>query len=88
MVDPIADFRKELDLIDGDLFVLLKKRFAICEKIGNHKKSHGMPIENLEREKLMIEDKVKKSGLPGDFVEALYHLIFDESKRLQGVLKC
>ena len=83
--DVILDLRKEIDRIDGEIFDLLKRRFEISKKIGRVKAGNGLDIEDIEREKAMIEKRIEESGLSEDFVEKLFELIFEESKRLQKV---
>jgi chorismate mutase len=79
----MKDFRRELDFIDRQMLDLLRKRFEICKEIGIYKKKCGMLIEDREREKQIIQDKIKKSRLSPLFVRDLFELLFKESKKLQ-----
>jgi len=62
----------------------LEKRLELTKIIGRDKKQAGLPIEDLQREKEIIEDKIRKSGLRPEFIEELFNTIFKESKRLQN----
>lgn len=79
----MRDMRKKLDKIDRKLIKLLKKRFAVCKKIGKYKKKNGLPVQDLKREKQIMNNRAKKSGLSKDFVQKLFKLIFKESKKVQ-----
>lgn len=80
----IQEFRGELDNIDKEILNLLEKRFQICQQIGEYKKQNNLPIEDLEREKQIIENKIQLTDLPAEFIENLYNLIFTQSKDLQN----
>jgi len=80
----INELRQEISRLDKSLLEILEKRFEICVEIGNNKKQNGLPIEDLTREKAIIEDKVKNSHLNKEFIKRLFELIFKESKRLQN----
>jgi chorismate mutase len=80
----INELRQEISRLDKSLLEILEKRFEICVEIGNNKKQNGLPIEDLTREKAIIEDKVKNSHLNKEFTKRLFELIFKESKRLQN----
>ena len=81
--DKLTSFRKEIDLIDTEIFELLEERFEIVEKIGDYKIKNKLAIEDKKREKVMIKNKTQMSGLPQNFVKKLLTLIMDESKRIQ-----
>lgn len=83
MTDSMTDFRRELDFVDRELCKLLERRFEVSKRIGNYKKEKGMPIEDLNREKEIIEEKVNMCGLQKDFIRKLYELVFEESKKVQ-----
>jgi len=81
--EEIADWRQRIDSIDSEILKLLEERFEICKKIGEFKKENELPVEDVEREKQVIEHKKQLSDLDDDFVEKLFELIMKESKRLQ-----
>jgi chorismate mutase len=83
MSKSIIDFRRELEFIDKDLMELLEQRMLISEEIGKYKKEKGLPIEDLQREKAIIEEKLAKSNLSKEFIRKIYSVILEESKRVQ-----
>lgn len=81
--DEISDWRQRIDAIDSEILKLLEERFEACRKIGKFKKENGLPIEDVDREKQIIENKKKLSDLDDGFVDRLFREIMEESKRLQ-----
>ena len=47
--------QKEIDDIDSTLLSLFAKRFSLVAKIGKHKKDNNLPIQDKNREKIIIE---------------------------------
>jgi chorismate mutase len=80
----ILDLREELNEIDQKLGELLIRRFKICKEIGGCKKENKFPIEDLVREREIIDKRINQLDLPGEFVEELFLLIFKQSKRIQN----
>ncbi len=83
MIKQMQKYREEINNIDSNLIKLLEKRFKIVKKIGVYKKKNKLPIQDLKREKEIIEKKKKESRLSGKFIQEIFSLIFLESKRLQ-----
>ena len=52
--DELKALREDIDDIDQDIVELLVERFEIAEQIAQHKRLNGLPIENTEREQLII----------------------------------
>lgn len=80
----IMHLREELNEIDEKLGKLLIRRFEIAKEIGRHKKENGFPIEDLQREREIIDNRIDKFNLPDCFVEELFLLIFKHSKKVQN----
>ena len=53
--------RQEIDQIDCKIFQLLEKRFVAVKKIGKYKKINSLPIRNVEREKAIIDAKIRNN---------------------------
>tara|TARA_Y100001970_G_C14202557_1_gene841981 strand:+ start:1073 stop:1342 length:270 start_codon:yes stop_codon:yes gene_type:complete len=51
----ILQLRKELDLIDEKILILLEKRMDIVIKVGQLKSELEIPIEDIKREKEIIK---------------------------------
>jgi monofunctional chorismate mutase len=79
----IIKLRKEINKIDREIIILLKKRFEVSRKIGDYKKENNLKIRDLKRENEIINKKIKESKLDKKFVKNLYGLIFRESRRMQ-----
>lgn len=80
----ILNYREEINEIDAKTLALLEKRFVVCKKIGAYKKKNGLAIEDLEREKQVIKNRINKNSLSSNFITKLFQLIFEESKGLQN----
>ena len=83
MTKEFIQLRNEVNKIDNQIILLLKKRLKIVERIKKFKLSRGMPFEDQLREDQILDSKVEKSGLPRYFVKNLFSIIFKESKRIQ-----
>ena len=70
----ILDLREELNEIDQKLGELLIRRFKICKEIGGCKKENKFPIEDLVREREIIDKRINQLDLPGEFVEELFSI--------------
>ena len=51
------NLREEIDLIDNEIALLLKRRFAVVKKIGEFKQEYNLPVKDAERE-LQVLNKV------------------------------
>lgn len=83
----LDELRKDIQFIDKEIFTLLEKRFKITNKIALFKKENNVDIENLKVEEIIIS-KAKKNfnSLDSIFIEDLYKLIINESKKKQKEL--
>jgi chorismate mutase len=81
----LKDARAEIDGIDYEIVRLLKKRFTMAIQIGRLKNSLTMGIEDLERDRRVLENYKRQSGgeLDEGFVEDLVELILKYSKEVQ-----
>lgn len=70
-----------IDSIDEEILAALTRRFEVTGKVGELKATHGLdsvdPVR--EQEKLQrLRDLAAQKGLNGDFVHALFQLLFNE----------
>ena len=78
----ITDLREKIDKIDNTIFDLLSKRFTIVQQLFNLKKEKGISITDSKREqKLMNKITLKHSKIKPDFIQKIYALIFNYSKK-------
>ena len=81
-------FRLKLDKIDGNIIELLAERCDTVRLIGAHKRREQIPIEDLNRESAMALERKRlasRYNLDSDFVEAVFLLFMQESKRIQDL---
>lgn len=81
MKNTIEDFRVSLDNIDNAIIFLLAERFHITKKVGEYKKIHNLPAQDLARETSQfkrIKKLAKQAGLNGMFATKIFRLIIDE----------
>lgn len=83
--DTIDGLRKDIDIVNRQLLLLLNKRAEIVIKIGKIKKQKNMPIYAPAREAAIYRKIVEKNQGPltDEAVIKLFKAIIDESKRLQ-----
>jgi len=66
---------------------LLSWRMQVCNQIGKIKMQQNLPVYVPEREAQIIKSKqvlAKRYGLSGDYVDELFQVIMQESKRIQN----
>ena len=86
----MTDERKIIDEIDSQMAQLFLQRMAAVEKIALYKKECGLPVEDLAREKEMIERRCEAIGnesLKGRYAEFLKSVI-GISKDYQSEIIC
>lgn len=81
--DQLSEWRKEIDFVDREIMNFLVKRFEITKKIRRYKTLHSLPVMDKAREERVVQEKIGSSGLPRKFIQDLYKIIFEESRRIQ-----
>ena len=82
----LNEYRKQLDLIDREIILLLKKRQDIIKKIGEYKKKNNINAYQPARWKEVLETRkqfAKENQIDPKFVEKLWELIHEWSLKLQ-----
>ncbi len=84
--DELEKVRREIDA--GDLLLLksVANRQKLARRAGELKREAGLPIHDPEREKEVLKlrrEWAEQLGLDPDSAEALFHLLIDESRKLQ-----
>ncbi|GEM_PF-1728374 len=81
----LSQLRNELDQLDIELIHALAKRIQKGKEIQAFKQAEGLPIEDKQREKAVLQ-AIKKHwsayNLPPQCIDALYTVIFQEVKRV------
>lgn len=84
--DILEKLREQIDRTDEEILILIKRRFQTAKKIAKYKKTNNMQIEDLDRETLLIFERIKKAttmNLPESFVRDIFELVLDQSKKIQ-----
>jgi chorismate mutase len=85
MTPEIEALRQKLDLIEDKLISLLRERAEYVLEIGRIKHEKGLPIEDLKREKVILDRVAHKNPGPfsDEFIKDIFKRIIDESMRLE-----
>ena len=75
--------RKEIEIIDKDLALLIEKRLKICQEIGEEKKKLNLPIFDANREQILKEKNASYLDNKYQAYLNILEKIFEESKKLQ-----
>ena len=79
--DKIGNLRKKIDRLDLELIKVIDKRQKMANEIVKIKIKNEIPIEDLKREKEIINQLSKKSKLSNEFIEDIFQVIFKKSKK-------
>lgn len=82
----IEEMRDQIDNADREILEALARRFALVEKIGEHKQQEDVTVFQLERWKEIHKNRSEwgtSMKLDGEFVEELYKLIHIASIKKQ-----
>ena len=84
----IDDFRSEIDRLDGELLRIFNQRAQLALKIGELKKTTGLPIFDPSREKKIFQRMKKENPGPLDdqAIVRLFERVIDESRRLERIM--
>lgn len=88
-VNRLRQLRSRVEMLDTELILLLKKRFALTSMIQKTKKSLQIPLTQLKREKKLLSAYVrlgKKEGLNPLLIKKLFILLFSYAKKT-GIMK-
>ena len=81
----LKEFRGRIDSLDEKILALLNERATVALEIGATKKSAGLPIVELTRERVVVERMMGRNSGPlgNDAIERIYIAIMLEMRRLQ-----
>ncbi|MHC1697826.1 MAG: chorismate mutase [Geobacteraceae bacterium] len=84
----IDELRSEIDRLDSELLKIFNQRAQLALKIGEIKKTIGLPIFDPGREKRIFQRM--KSENPGPLddqaIVRLFERVIDESRRLERIM--
>ncbi len=84
----IEHIRNEIDTVDREVIMLLSRRKTLVKMIGEIKKKHNLQVLNKTREEKLfarLRALAEKQGLDAAYVEKLYKIILEQSKKEQKV---
>ena len=89
MQQKLNELRAQLDAINGELAVLLEKRFEITDEIGALKRDHSAPVRDRARELAILEKVTGELHDPdkAEDVGAVFEAVFAASRRRQERIK-
>ncbi len=85
----VTRLRKEIDTIDDMILLLLNQRKELVREVGEWKKKKKIPVPDPLREKNIMQrvfNLLPETNLEKEFVEQLFQLLFEDSKRIQSGL--
>lgn len=84
-VEKLKGARVRIDALDSRLLQLLNERASVALEIGATKRSAGLPVVELSRERAVIEGMSFRNAGPlsHDAIERIYTAIMLEMRRLQ-----
>ena len=63
-MNELEQLREKIDKIDGQLLPLFLERMEVCSKVADYKREHGLPVLDADREKEVLQNKMKKVDDP------------------------
>ncbi len=87
---PLPVLRAIVDAIDHDILRLLARRNSLIADIAEHKRTHRLPIRDLEREREIIADRRARGvalGLNPELLESMWRVILWASRDRQAALR-
>lgn len=85
----LAELRKQLDALDGEVLELLAKRSQVVSEVAAVKRTTGVPIRDFERERQVLDDRrarAERLGLAPGPIESIYRQIMLASRDQQAAL--
>jgi len=81
----IDQIREEIDRLDAELLKIFNRRAGLALKIGEIKKTLGIPVYDPDREKRIFQ-KMRETNpgpLEDEAIVRLFERVIDESRRLE-----
>jgi len=85
----LEDLRRKIDEADTKIVELIAERIRIAQEIGKEKKRQRTQIEDIERERKVLENVrriAREKNLNQEEIEDIYKQIVTVSKRRQGIV--
>lgn len=80
----LGKYRSEIDEIDSALAGLLEQRIEVARKIGEYKRSRGMPVTDAAREEKVLEQAVSMVRIENvPYITRMWRLIMELGRDIQ-----
>ncbi|MDO8511324.1 MAG: chorismate mutase [Nanoarchaeota archaeon] len=83
----LQEYRKKIDALDEQLLELVVKRLEICKEIAKYKLENKLPVQDQEREKIILQERIEafqEKGFDDEtFIKELFEIIIKKSKDIQ-----
>lgn len=82
----ITDLRNQIDALDEKLIDVLAQRFFFVKKIGEQKKTLGIPVQDKDREEEKITALCKKAApykIKKEIIKKIWQIIFSTSYEIE-----
>jgi chorismate mutase/prephenate dehydrogenase len=86
----LALLRAMIDATDHDLLQAISRRMGLVREIAEVKRASGLRIRDIQREREVLEDRVRVAtelGLPVGEMESLFRLLLRASRDYQALLR-
>ena len=81
----LSEYREEIDAIDRQIVDLFQRRMRVAEKIGEYKKSKGLPVLDEAREAAKLENI---AGMAEEDMADYCRLLYNEIMKLSRDHQC
>ena len=84
----IEELRDQIDRFDDELLRIFNQRADIALKIGEIKKTRGLPVYDPTREKMIFQRMkgLNPGPLDDEAIVRLFERVIDESRRLERIM--
>lgn len=81
----LSEWRARIDAVDQQLVDLLNQRLQYVLEIGRLKRQHGRPVQDLQRERAILErlTAYNQGPLSTQAIEDLFNRIMQEARNLE-----
>ena len=81
----ILELRQQIDMLDEEIILLLKKRMGISKEVGKLKEELEIPVEDKNRENEIIDRLTQQAGrnLSEQQLIRIFTAVFKSSKQVQ-----
>ena len=80
----MQELRAKIDRVDDEIVRLYGERMELAREIGRYKQAKGLPVQDEDREKALLDRVAAKAGKENaDGVRVLFSLLMARSRAVQ-----